>query len=627
MGKAMTDETGSDRVGKGASALPLSWLVVGGVLVLIQALVLAAVAIPAPHDGGDNSAYLTLAHSLVSGQGYTELWDPATPAHTKYPPGYPLVLAILMLAGATTWTAFKMASAVALSGATLLAFLWAGQRAGALAAGAVGLLLVLASGWQDASRWILSEPFFLFWTFLALWAADRAVADDTPVWGGGRVGPGGQGKGVGVRRKGREDGRSDMGQGSGQGLVQRTGWVWPVLAGFGALMAFGVRSAGLPVVLALLLAFLAVRRLRETALFGGASLAVLGGWFLWSAAGEGEGAYQDEFWLVDPYDPELGTVGLAGLVGRVWENLSLYVGQVFPGEWWSGAAGWVLATGGILVVGLALWGWISRLLRRPRMAEFFLPLYGGMILLWPQVWSGDRFLLPLLPLLLLYAGTAVGAVTTQVAQRLEWSAGGLRSGVLAAGTLALAIPAIPSTLGQVELAEGCRTRVAVTQDAFACYGPGFTEFRGAAAWMGENLPEEAFVLSRKPRILYALGGPRGRTFPFVRDPEAFLGQVDRMGADYLLVDRVDGVASRYLPGVLAGRPRAFCYVGGWGGGPQEPGTDLVGIFPPEFRKEGGGMGDIQRCPEGWVRDPQRSVEAEGLRVPLLIQSSETSPSP
>jgi len=619
------------------------WIAVAGGLVLVQALVLAAVAIPAPHDGGDHTAYLTLAYALTQGLGYIELWDPELPLHTKYPPGYPLILAVLMVFGATTWSAFKLSSAVAISAATLAAFAWAARRVGWLGAGGLALLLILASGWQDASRWILSEPWFLLWTFLAFWAADLAL-EPSPSTGAGTGGSGVDGA-ASARSPGAGEGASG---GPGRTL-------WLVLAGFGALMAFGVRSAGLPVVLALLLVLLWNRRFRAAGVFAGVTALLVGGWLVITARG-GEGAYQDEFWLADPYDPELGTVGLGGLLARIWENLVLYVGRVLPGEWWSGAPEWLLLVGGVTLTLLALWGWLSRLLRRPGLAEIFLPLYGGMILIWPQVWSGDRFLLPLLPLILLYAGTVVVELAREVA--LRWSTGGrrgpdgFRSGrrkkgrqvkqepapaggagrgvglvVGAVGVLALAGPSIPTTLQQSEMAGNCRTQVALTGDAFSCYGPGFTEFRAAAAWMGANLPEDAVVLSRKPRILYALGGPRGRTFPFLRDGDAFLAEADRMNGRYLLVDRVDGIAGRYLPLVLSDRPRAFCYVGGWGGGPQQGGTDLVGILPPELREEGGGRGDIARCPEGWVRSPQEAVEAEGLRIPLLVQSSGGGRSP
>jgi hypothetical protein len=612
--------------GSAGAGPAVHWIVVAGSLLLLQAVVLTAIFLPAPHTGGDNAGYLTLALALAEGAGYVELWDPDAPLHTKYPPGYPLLLAAMILAGATSWAAFKLTSAVGMSLATLLVFAWAARRVGAWGAGALALLLVLAGGWQDASRWILSEPWFLVWTFLCLWAGDEASARGTwrPRWiGWGEGRPALEG----------EEPRSGTG-------------LWVALAGAGALMAFGVRTAGLPLVLAFLGFLVLARRFRAAAVFGAMAVAVVGGWLLRASRG-GEGAYQDEFWLRNPYDPELGTVGMGGLLGRVWENAVLYVGRVLPGEWWLGAPGWALAVLGLLVTGLALWGWVSRLLRAPGGAELFVPLYGGMILLWPSVWSGERFLLPLLPLLLLYAGRTLAGLVTEVEARIRTGTdggkgrgrgfgsrgsgaqpggsagtGGPTGGgsriLLALGTLALALPAIPPTVESAGVAGECRSRVELTGDAFACHGSGFSQFRDAAAWMGRNLGDDAVALSRKPRILHALGGPRGRTFPFVQDAERFLAEADRTGARYLLVDHVDGLALRYIPVVVEARPSAFCFITAWGGDRGDPGTTLLGIHPPGRRGEEGQPGELRRCLEGWASEPPAAPEIEGLDVPLLV---------
>ena len=319
------------------------------------------------HRGGDNAGYLSLAHSLASGEGYTELRDPALPAHTKYPPMFPLILSTLMIAGASSWMAYKLLMAGLMSIGVLLVFVWASERTGPLSAAAVAIVTLFAAGWLQASRWVLSEPAFLVLTFLSLWAVARSTAGDPRA--GGRLSPRG----------------------------------WLVLAGAGAILAFFTRSAGLPLVLALSVALLLARRFRAASVFA-VCLAIPGMWWLFRLRGGGEGAYQSEFWMVNPYEPQLGTVTWRALPSRAWANLRLYVGEVLPGEWWSGVTGGVLAAFGILLVGFAVWGWLVRIRLRPATPELFVPLYLGLILIWPEVWSGDRFILPLYPFILLYAG-------------------------------------------------------------------------------------------------------------------------------------------------------------------------------------------------------------------------------
>ncbi|MEX0980439.1 MAG: hypothetical protein WDZ89_05045, partial [Gemmatimonadota bacterium] len=136
-------------------------LLVFGVVFVVQAVVLVVGFYPAPHNGGDNAGYLTLAHSLLEHGAYLELWDPVEPAHTKYPPVFPLILAGAMLFGASSWIAFKALSLAFASAAVLLTFAWvAGRRGLGLAVG-VALLFAFSDALRWSSQWILSDPPFL----------------------------------------------------------------------------------------------------------------------------------------------------------------------------------------------------------------------------------------------------------------------------------------------------------------------------------------------------------------------------------------------------------------------------------------------------------------------------------
>ncbi len=549
----------------------------GGLLAVATAVSLAAVAIPAPHNGGDNAGYLSLAHALVSGEGYTELWEPETPPHTKYPPAFPLLLGAGILAGASSWMAFKLLMAMTLSIAVLLVFAWASGRVGPMGGAVVAILTLFSSGWLEASRWVLSEPPFLVFTFLALWAAERWRP---PGEGGGRH------------------------------------WVW--IAGLAAVLAFFTRSAGLPLVLALGGSLLLARRRAAAAAFA-ACLAVPGIlWFLRARSG-GTGAYQSEFWMADPYQPDLGTVGWLHLPARAWANLRLYVGSVLPGEWWPGAGAGLSILLGIALVGLAAWGWFVNVRRRPRTAELFVPLYLGLILVWPEVWSGDRFILPLYPLFLLYAGETVARSSRRLG-----AAGG--AAVLSAACLLLLLPALPGWLGLARSADECRT-IAEGGDPVQCHGSGFVEFRDAAVWSGSNLPEGTVVLTRKPRLFYLFGGPAGRTFPFTQDPDRFLAGADSVSADYLLLDEVDLVALVYIPRVIVAEPGAFCYVRTWGRtGGREFGTVLLRILPPEERLPGRSADGLLACPVENRARPGTARQPDGGSIPRLGTRTENAPS-
>ena len=122
----------------------------------------------------------------------------------------------------------------------------------------------------------------------------------------------------------------------------------------------------------------------------------------WWLRGRGVEAndYVSQFLSVNPYRPELGRIGMADLVSRMWANNGLYTLVYLPvilvGKG-GGAVG--LLGGGVAILAVA--GWILRV-RKPGLPELFLPLYIGLLYVWPEVWAGDRFLL-LRPVILGYA--------------------------------------------------------------------------------------------------------------------------------------------------------------------------------------------------------------------------------
>jgi len=154
-------------------------------LPLLAAAVVTSVVIvwmaftPVPHTGGDNAGYVSLAHSLLTTGTYVDAFDPEGLPHTKYPPVFPALLALLIAMGARTWAALKMTAMVSTVLAVAATWLWAERRLGPLAAFGVAVLLSVSSAVVYYSHWVLSDPLFLALTIGALYALARA--DDE--WG------------------------------------------------------------------------------------------------------------------------------------------------------------------------------------------------------------------------------------------------------------------------------------------------------------------------------------------------------------------------------------------------------------------------------------------------------------
>ena len=542
------------------------------------AMILAAVALvhlaialpalnPAPHSGGDNAGYLSLAHSLATGAGYVEAWDPALVPHTKYPPLYPALLAGAMGLGAEAWITFKLLSLLLVTVSVTVCFAWVRDRHGLVMATGVAGVLAFSPAFLWSTNWILSDPLFLALTLACLWCFHRSEHAAVP-----------------------------------------SRWI---LAGcvFAILSTF-TRTAGLPLVLAVGAALGLARHWRALAGFVVAFVAPNVFWWLRSRVG-GEAQYVSEFWMINPYQPDLGQAGIGDLVARVLENLQGYVLVHIPAGLspWSGGA---LTALGLVLIVAALAGWVARIRVRWTVVELFTPLYFGLILLWPAVWSGDRFALPLYPLVLFYAGEALLRGARRVDPRLP----------LAAGAIAVAVLLVPSMQSWRQSASGAMACRGVVRQAgpFACYAEGFRQFVTASRWLGENVPDGSAVFSRKPRILYTLSGVRSRTYPLSADPDRFFREAREVGVSYVVLDRVDGLGEAYVGAVVRDRPWAFCGLVGVGEG--EVRTQILGIIEDAV-DPGGGVprGSAIRlapCPQSMVRLEPRSLPAySATRLPLL----------
>jgi hypothetical protein len=510
-GQAPESPGGSSPAGRRLAARVWAWIAanplpIAGALAAVHLLLAVLVLIPAPHAGGDNAVYITVARSLLERGDYLSLHVPGEPPHTQYPPFFPALLALAMAVGLQPWVQLKLVVAATSAVAVGFSYLWMHRRRRFGAAVGIGLLLAISPGVLEHTRWILSDVPFWALAMIALWGFERSRP---------------------VTRRG------------------------PLILAIAALLlAYLTRSAGLPLVVAAA-AWLAWRR-RWPALAGLtlSFLPIALGWWAWGRA-HGTGIYATQFWLVNPYAPELGTIGAGGMIGRMLDNIGRYLVVHLPILLSGGAAALMLPIS-LLVGGFALYGWVRRLRRAPTVAEFFFPLYGGLILIWPAVWAGERFLLPILPLILFYAGDGLARAVRRVRPDATALAG-------AAATVMLLASGVTALARQVEIGLHC-SRVYSAGDRFGCTPPTFREFMELGEWSRDALPAGSVVLSRKPSLFYVASGFPGDYYPLSANADSLFARAERTGARYVVFDRLDAMADAYLAPILLGRPDAFCIV-------------------------------------------------------------------
>jgi hypothetical protein len=489
------------RFARFVGARPILMAVILGALHLILSLLTFQ---PQPHTGGDNAAYLSLGQSLLEHGALLTLYDPVMPPHTQYPPVFPGILAVSMAAGLEPWAQLKIVLSIFSAVAVAFTWLWIDRRRRpALAIGVAGIV-AFSPGVLEQGHWILSDVPFWTFTMIALWGFER-------------IGP-----------------------------ALRARYAVGVIA---AVLAYFTRSAGLPLALAIAAWLGLRRRWLHLAVFAGVlgPLALL--WWL-RARQYGGIDYVSQFWFVNPYAPDLGRIGVADLIDRIIENASKYTRIHLP-ILLTGTAGALPLVLSLGTIAAGIYGWAMRL-RRPGIAELFLPLYIGLLLIWPAVWSGERFLLPALPVILYFAGDGL----VRMARRISKPSGFLVGATATALALVLAMPVLAVGVAQsgrcmIEYRSGNR---------YACHSPAWRDFFLLAEWAQAELPVGSAALTRKPSLFWAISGHHSRNYPMSPEPDSLIAAARDANARYIVVDHLDGLSQLYLTPAILARPGAFCLV-------------------------------------------------------------------
>jgi 4-amino-4-deoxy-L-arabinose transferase-like glycosyltransferase len=461
---------------------------------------------PGAYPGGDNGTYVSLARGLLERGVYVDYWDPAMAPHTMYPPVFPLLLAAGMWMGLSVWVGVKTLCLVLSAAAAGFAFLWLRRILSPRAAIAAGVIMAVAPGALALANQVLSDVPFWTWAMLTLWALARA--DEEPA----------------SRR-------------------------WEVIGTVGVVLGFFTRSAGLPLVVAVGAWIVLHRRWRALGILAGTLGPLAIAWTLRNRAVGGTSVYAREFWWINPYVPSLGTIGPKHMVLRIADNLWRYASQHVPellfGRIFTEAP-WVVVPS-IALVALAVAGWAGRV-RRPTVAELFVPLYIGLLLIWPATWGGSRFVLPLMPLLLGYAGLALRDVSVRMKVSLL--------APLAAGLLLLL--ELPGVATQARLGAECRADYARGVVA-PCLPPEWSDLLSVGRVLRGRLPEGSVVIHRKPTLFFAVSGYRSRMYPKSASADTFFALVREAHASYLVLDQIQDMAP-YLHAVVTRNKERFCIV-------------------------------------------------------------------
>ena len=423
----------------------------------------AAWSAPPRYDG---AGYAVLARALLEGRGYRAIDHPDAPRHAHFPPGYPLLLAVTWRITGISTAAARGVSIACVAGAAVLSWCWFRRMLPARAALALGLALAVNWLWARTGGAIQSEPLFLLLGQAAILAAARG----TPA----------------------------------------------VVTGTLLAACLLTRQVAVGLALAVLIDLALRGRWRAAATVAATTAVLVAPWLIWMSRAA-DGGTQAGLLL---------RAAAAGL-GPIAAQLLFYVRRIpdqITGPFVEVAT--VFGRSGMMAIAADLWaatatavialGWL-RCLRRPRrrLAGLVPTVTLLVLVVWPFTEAG-RFLIPLIPCLLVGATEGLAIATRQ-----RW--------IAAAMVLAASLPysAYALATGKARAAEASHR-----------------DFDAACAWLADRADRPGPVLTRHPGEVFWRTGRQALEVATSERPgdidagaEAIARAIDRYGVAYLLVDQ------------------------------------------------------------------------------------------
>ncbi|HEY7408844.1 MAG TPA: glycosyltransferase family 39 protein [Gemmatimonadaceae bacterium] len=407
--------------------------------------------VPSLATGNDDATYVLLSRSLREG-GYNSIHLVGTPVHTKYPPVFPALLAMVSSVFGESIDAFA-AMNIALVAASL-ALLFAVARRRLPPAVALGALVISATSpfLQGTAGTVMSEPAFLAIIGLTLWILAREPLTTRSI----------------------------------------------ALACVGAAAAALTRTIGATLVLAVIALLLLERRWRSAAVFGGVLALLVIAASLWLRAHAMPELAAD--YLTDATDP--GNQAAPNAVVILGRRLAL------NGQTYAGSLLWLLSLPTVrgtvidnvlwlVIVAAALAAGLWLFWRQWRIVPLFALIYGALILAW--AWAIGRFLIPLFPLIAIALLAGLHLLFTR------WGSRAASAAVIALTTI-IGITGIARSAERIAVRQQCDRESAM--ESPSCFNVDQLSFFAAARYVGQHTPASAIIVSANEATTFYLANRR-----------------------------------------------------------------------------------------------------------------------
>lgn len=495
-------------------------------IVVLGGILLGLVFNPSMFTGGDNAQYITLAKSILQGE-YRNLAFIGQPVEIEIPPGYPLIITPLIALFPNSYIPTKLLSFFSmLLGIWISLLLFDRFKIPRLAGFLFGLALLANPLFNEFSHWTLTEAPYFALSILGVYLFDKYYDSE-----------------------------------------KLTSFI---LASAAVFLSMYIRPVAIPLVGAALIFLLVRKMFKRAGIFALTGAVLYGPWFLRTMFTRQGG--EESFYLVNFFGKNtVGDADAPGLFEKVFSNLQSYLFRDLPTVFTAvgGKTGPLFTLIGALAAIAILTGLIILIKNKKTFMPYYAIIYFGMLMVYNPRFATFRYLMPIIPIMFVAIWVAFGIEKPISLSTYRSKIILPLSGVILVLSLIAYVPVAKANRSVLKNYSSGNKYAGLPHIAWV-------RFIDACKWINLNTASDAKIISRKPRISYILAERPGKVYSFTENPAIIMSEIDSVGADYVLIDRISGTTQAYLIPAIQAYPHRFQLVHQT----QEPATYVMKVLPP-----------------------------------------------
>ncbi|AUC14147.1 hypothetical protein BTO06_02825 [Tenacibaculum sp. SZ-18] len=461
--------------------------------------------------GGDNASYYILGNSIADGEGYKNIHNKSKSEHFHFPPGYPTIIAATIKTFSNRISVIKITNGLFFLGSIyVLFFLIISFTNNNFIAWISSLIVLFNYHLLQYSTIMMSEIPFTFFSLLSLFLFIKIDFEK---------------------------------------YILRN---YTFLLFLGCLVfSFYIRTIGI----ALLLSFtfvLIIQKKWKYSLVTVLSFTLLYlPWFLRNKSSHN--SYTSQFFLKNPYQPELGTINFYDILERIIINIHRYITKEIPSALThtkevlyvdsSNIQEWII---GVTCIAFILLG-LCKLTKHRNLVIIYIFSFFGILMLWPYVWYGTRFLLPLVPFLIFLFAYGIFHMIKLILKKVNSSKRKLIQNL----TMCFLLIAWLSFYGYSSIQK-------LNKKAKSGYANNYTNYFEFAKWIKNNSSQNSVTCSRKGALFYLFSRKHVTGYLNTTNREKQIEYLKNKNVDYVVLEQLGySSTSKYLLPAIDRYPQKF----------------------------------------------------------------------